>query len=208
MLHEINIENILRNENTKLSRNLYNYGNDRLPMSVLKNLLEVIDFVNPRNENLRQNLRINSRVDSSREQSTGRFYVVSLLKRMIGLFMHPTVFRLLDAEWSPYTINRFASYCNFQLFRYNTRFSSPGSSGVDGFAQDWSNENNWLCPPVSLIVQTVRKLQSCNGFGTFSYLVFSYGLQVYFCLFCMRLHWLFARMLKASLFCLRFPIFV
>ena len=29
-----------------------------------------------------------------------------------------------------------------------------------------SNNNNWLCPPVNLIVQTVRKLQSCNGIGT------------------------------------------
>ena len=33
--------------------------------------------------------------------------------------------------------------------------------------QDWSNENNWLCSPVSLIVQTVRKLHRCHGFGTF-----------------------------------------
>ena len=32
-------------------------------------------------------------------------------------------------------------------------------------AQDWSNDNNWLCPPVNLIVQTIRKLQSCNGIG-------------------------------------------
>ena len=48
--------------------------------------------------------------------------------------IHPTVFRLLDAKWGPYTIDRCASYYNFQLFRYNTRFSSPGSSGVDAFA--------------------------------------------------------------------------
>ena len=80
--------------------------------------------------------------------------------------IHPTVFRLLDAKWGPFTIDRFTSYYNFHLLRYNTRFSSPGSSGVDAFAQDWSNENNWLCPPVSLIVQTVRKLHSCNGFGS------------------------------------------
>ena len=34
----------------------YEYGNDRLPMKVLKNLHEVIDFVNPNNENLRQSM--------------------------------------------------------------------------------------------------------------------------------------------------------
>ena len=33
---------------------LYKYGNDKLPMEVLENLHEVIDFVNPNNENLRQ----------------------------------------------------------------------------------------------------------------------------------------------------------
>lgn len=80
--------------------------------------------------------------------------------------INPKVFKLLDASWGAHTFDRFASYYNSQLLRYNSRFSSPGSSGVDAFSQDWSNENNWLCPPVSLIIQTVRKLQSCNGSGT------------------------------------------
>ena len=38
----------------KMSTKLYNYGGDKLPMKVLRNLHEVIDFVNPRNENLKQ----------------------------------------------------------------------------------------------------------------------------------------------------------
>ena len=33
---------------------LYKYGKDNLPMKILKNLHEVRDFVNPRNENLKQ----------------------------------------------------------------------------------------------------------------------------------------------------------
>ena len=33
---------------------LYNYGKDKLPMKILRNLHEVIDFVNPRNENIKQ----------------------------------------------------------------------------------------------------------------------------------------------------------
>ena len=49
---------------------------------------------------------------------------------------------------------------------FNSRFASPGSSGVDVFAQDWSGVNNWLCPPVDLVVPVVRKLQSCSGHGT------------------------------------------
>ena len=37
-----------------MSAKLYKYGNDKLPMKILKNVYEVIDFVNPRNENLKQ----------------------------------------------------------------------------------------------------------------------------------------------------------
>ena len=76
------------------------------------------------------------------------------------------IFRIIDAKWGPHTIDRFASYYNSQLPRFNSEHASPRSSGVDSFAQDWSNDNNWLCPPVNLIVQTIRKLQSCNGIGT------------------------------------------
>ena len=73
------------------------------------------------------------------------------------------IFRIVDAKRGPHTIDRFASYYNSQLPRFNSKHASPRSSGMDSFAQDWSNDNNWLCPPVNLIVQTVRKLQSCNG---------------------------------------------
>ena len=76
------------------------------------------------------------------------------------------IFRIIDAKSGPHIIDRFASHYNSQLPRFNSKHASPRSSGVDSFAQDWSNDNNWLCPPVKLIVQTVRKLQSCNGIGT------------------------------------------
>ena len=37
---------------------------------------------------------------------------------------------------------------------------------IDASAQDWSRENNWICPPESLIVPSVRKLKACSGVGT------------------------------------------
>ena len=82
--------------------------------------------------------------------------------------IHPTVFRLLDAKWGPFTIDRFSSYYNFHLLRYNTPDFHPLVAPVWTRSRKtaWSNENNWLSPPVSLIVQTVRKLHSYNGFGT------------------------------------------
>lgn len=76
------------------------------------------------------------------------------------------LFRLVDSRWGPHTVDRFSSYYNSQLPRYNSRFWNPGSEAVDAFTQDWSHDNNWLCPPVSLIVRTVRHLIVCKGNGT------------------------------------------
>ena len=80
--------------------------------------------------------------------------------------INPRIFRMLDAKWGPHTFDRFASYYNTQLQVFNSRFACPGCSGVDAFAQDWSGENNWLCPPVNLVVPTVKKLRVCRGKGT------------------------------------------
>ena len=69
--------------------------------------------------------------------------------------INPSVFRWLQAKWGPYMINRFASLYNTELARFNSKYASPGCSGVDAFTQNWINENNRLCPPVSLIVASV-----------------------------------------------------
>ena len=80
--------------------------------------------------------------------------------------INTSVFQMLNSAWGPYTVDRFASYYNSQLAIYNSKYSSPGSSGVDAFSQDWSSSNNWLCPPVHLIVATVKKLKVSRGQGT------------------------------------------
>ena len=80
--------------------------------------------------------------------------------------VNPSVFRLVDAKWGPHTIDRFASYYNAHLPRFNSKFASPGCSGVDALVQDWSRENNWVCPPVGLVVDAVRVLTACSGRGT------------------------------------------
>ena len=77
--------------------------------------------------------------------------------------VNPSVFRLLEAKWGPHTFDRFATYSNAQLPRFKSKFASPGCSGVDALAQDWSADNNWMCPTVSLIVKSVRPLMSFSG---------------------------------------------
>lgn len=45
-------------------------------------------------------------------------------------------------------------------------FWTPGTSGVDAFAFDWSQDVNWIVPPISLIGRAVRHLLNCGAKGT------------------------------------------
>ena len=67
---------------------------------------------------------------------------------------------ILEAQWIP------RSLYNAQVLRFLSKFAFPSCSGVDALAQDWLDENNWVCPPVSAIVPSVRALSSCSGHGT------------------------------------------
>ena len=67
---------------------------------------------------------------------------------------------ILEAQWIP------RSLYNAQVLRFLSKFAFPSCSGVDALAQDWLDENNWVCPPVSAIVPFVRALSSCSGYGT------------------------------------------
>ena len=70
--------------------------------------------------------------------------------------LNPQVFlMLLNKEWGPFTIDRFASSSNTQLIRFNSRFWCTEAEAVDTFTQDWSTDNYWLCPLVSLIISTL-----------------------------------------------------
>ena len=76
-----------------------------------------------------------------------------------------STFLLLNAKWGPFTVDRFASYYNNQLNRFNTRYVSPGSEAVDALAQDWSHEINWVCPPIYLIPKVIRHMKCCRAKG-------------------------------------------
>ena len=75
-------------------------------------------------------------------------------------------FQELNADWGPYTIDRFASSKNNKIRRYNSRFWNPGCEAVDALTQDWSGENNWLVPPVFLISRVIRHARDCKARGS------------------------------------------
>ena len=76
------------------------------------------------------------------------------------------IFRMLDVKWGPHSVDRFACSYNAKLVRFNSRFYQPGTEAVDAFTQDWSHENNWLVPPVSLVVRVINHMRLCKAEGT------------------------------------------
>ena len=77
-----------------------------------------------------------------------------------------TVFCLPDAKWGPHTFDCCATYYNAQLPSLNWSLPLLDSVGSTTLAQDWSAENNWMCAPVSIIVDSVCYLISCFGYRT------------------------------------------
>ena len=75
-------------------------------------------------------------------------------------------FLRINNRFGPFTVDRFATFENTRLQRFNSRFHSPNTEAVNCFTEDWKGDNNWLCPPVSLIGSTIRHLNQCNGSGT------------------------------------------
>ena len=77
--------------------------------------------------------------------------------------LNPVVFADLDVAWGPHSVDRFVSFHNCQVQRFNSRCWNPGTEAVDAFTVDWSGENNWCCPPIGLIPRVIRHAQACQA---------------------------------------------
>ena len=81
-------------------------------------------------------------------------------------FLNPVIFAELDAAWGPHTVDRFADFHNRQTPRFNSRCWNPGSEVVDAFTVNWRGENNWWCPPNTLIPRVIGHAHVCRAVGT------------------------------------------
>lgn len=75
-------------------------------------------------------------------------------------------FEHLDELWGPFTIDRFASYYNTKVERFNSKFTVPDTEAVDAFTQDWRFDNNLLVPPTTCLIKTINYLKTFNIRGT------------------------------------------
>ena len=75
-------------------------------------------------------------------------------------------FQSIDTRFGHFTIDRFADNLNTKLPRFNSKYFCPDTSGVDAFTENWAHDNNWVCPPVSLIGSVFRHMRRCKARGT------------------------------------------
>ena len=69
-----------------------------------------------------------------------------------------TTFSYLSQKYGPFSVDLFADESNHRTPKFYSDFASPSSSGVNAFAHSWSNEDCFACPPVNLVIQTIKKI--------------------------------------------------
>ena len=75
-------------------------------------------------------------------------------------------FSYLCQQFGHPDFDRFADDVNCKVPRFNSRFLCPNSSGVNAFAQNWSDAQlNWFCPPVKHICATLHHARLCEARG-------------------------------------------
>ena len=65
---------------------------------------------------------------------------------------------LQELSATKFTVDTFANCTNKKCPKFYSKVPSPGSSGVNCFMFDWSNEYVYCCPPVKLVTDVVRHI--------------------------------------------------
>lgn len=58
-----------------------------------------------------------------------------------------------------FSIDLFASDWNTKCPRFYSNFWCNNTLGIDSFSHDWSGEVAWVCPPIKLVLKTIRKIR-------------------------------------------------
>ena len=80
--------------------------------------------------------------------------------------LHPNLFQMLEDLWGPHSIDRFATFQNTQLLRFNSLFWDVGTEAIDAFSQQWSGENNYINAPWALLPRIIEKIVSDRAVAT------------------------------------------
>lgn len=80
--------------------------------------------------------------------------------------LNQLVFNIIEEKWGPHSVDRMPDHQNAKLNRFNSRFYCPGTEGVNCFTQDWSKENNYVCPPFALIHRVLQHIIETKAIAT------------------------------------------
>ena len=80
--------------------------------------------------------------------------------------LNPVVFRELDSQRGPHTVDRFADWCYSQTPHFNSCYYCPGAKAIDAFTCDWGCDNNRWCPPLYLIPCILEHAKLTKAKGT------------------------------------------
>ena len=64
-----------------------------------------------------------------------------------------------------FSIDLFASDWNSKCSRFYSNFWCKDTLGIDSFSHDWSGEVAWVCPPIKLVLKTIRKIRNSKISG-------------------------------------------
>ena len=81
--------------------------------------------------------------------------------------LEDTPFNILEERWGPFEVDLFATPLNRKCKLYYSELFYPSSGGVDAFTFDWNGMNVFACPPVPLIVPTIKHMKACRAKGLF-----------------------------------------
>ena len=70
-----------------------------------------------------------------------------------------------DMAGQQVTCDVFSNSTNNWVPKFYSKIPSPGTSGINAFAMDWSGDFNYVCPPVKEIISVIRHilLNPCQG---------------------------------------------
>ena len=80
--------------------------------------------------------------------------------------LNTNIFAAFDILWGPHTVDRFASFRSREIPRFNSKWLSPATEGIDAFTISWKNENNWLFSPPASIPKVLKHMEGGGEHGT------------------------------------------
>ena len=75
--------------------------------------------------------------------------------------LNPAEFAALARRFGDFHTDLFASNTNAQLPRFFSMHHTPGTAGVNAFAQRWG-QREWCYPPIAIIGRALQHARACT----------------------------------------------